>query len=214
VISAACVILIFAFMTRVQSRYWQGEIPLFQRTLKFHPNFGRVRLLLAKAYYFKGDYPGAISEYQKALATMEGYLNKTKGTSAEGVYRFYAKEIHFELAHCYEQLGKFDEAMIQYKEAQQLDPRDVDIDNNLGIDYLYLQKNGEARACFQKVLQSKPNHIMALNNLAFCYLKEKNFQEAEKILNKALAFDPASSLTQKNLTEVLKAKKESKIKRP
>ena len=43
-------------LTVKQNRYWFSEIALFERTLQFEPNFGRVRNLLAKAYYFNKQY--------------------------------------------------------------------------------------------------------------------------------------------------------------
>lgn len=206
VISVIAAVLGLSILTRVQSHYWQGDVALFQRTLYFHPNFGRVRLFLAKAYYQKGDYSQAIEEYKKGLSVMEGYLNKTKGTSAEGVYRLFIKEIYFELAQCYDGLGRFSEAIYTYWQAQEFDPKDVGIYNSLGVDYLQTKEPDEAAICFKKALELKPKDVSLLNNLAFCYLEKRNFEQAQKTLEEALRIDSSSELTKKNLAEILKAK--------
>ncbi|MCX5680681.1 MAG: tetratricopeptide repeat protein [Candidatus Omnitrophica bacterium] len=200
------VVVIFAGAARMQSYYWQGEIPLFMRTLRFEPQFGRVRLLLARAYYLNGDYASAVGEYKKGLAIMEWYLRKAKGTSAEKIYRSFIEEAHFALAQTYEHFGRFDQAISAYQQAQEFDPDNERIYNSLGLAYFQVKKPEEAFRCFQKVLALKPNDIIALNNLAFYYLQKKDFLVAEKTLQQALARDPASELTQRNLEEVLRQK--------
>lgn len=206
--------LILSVLTRVQSHYWRGDVPLFQRTLCFYPNFGRVRLFLAKAYYQRGDYLRAIDEYKKGLSIMEEYLSKTKGAQTEEVYRLFIKEIYFDLAQCYDRLGRFQEAIYTYWQAQEFDPKDARIYNSLGIDYLQIKEPDEAAICFKKALEFKPEDIALLNNLAFCYLQKSNFEEAEKTLQKALFIDPASELTKRNLEAILRAKNSAAPSKP
>jgi len=197
--------VIFFFIAKEQTRYWQGEIPLFRRTLEYHPNFGRVRILLARAYYFEHHYEAAAEEYKKAISIIGDYFTKTKGSSAQGTYRLLLKEAHFELAHCYEAIGRVDQAIDEYRRAEEMDPSDDRIYNNLGINYLYLGNLGEAAVCFEKALALDPKNVMALNNLAFYYLQIGKFERAEDMIRQVLVLDPKSVSAQKNLEEALKA---------
>lgn len=208
------IVLVLSVQAKVQSYFWRGEVPLFLRTLQFEPNFGRVRLLLARAYYQNGDHLRAAEEYKKGLAVMEGYLTKARGTAAEGVYRLFVKEGYVELAECYQGIGRLPEAIHAYWQAQEQDPKDADIYNNLGVGYLKAKELEEAALCFKKALALKPDDIRALNNLAFYYLEKKSFSRAKAILEKALALDPASILTQRNLQEVLATEKKNGMKSP
>lgn len=205
---------VFVLETKKQSRYWQGEIPLFSRTLQFEPNFGRVRLLLGRAYYKNGDQTRAEHEYKRALGIMERYSKKAQGTKAERVYRLFEKEIYLGLAQSYESEGRLKEAIYAYWQAQEKDPGDENIYNALGVGYLKTGQSEEAALCFKNALALKPDNILVLNNLAFYYLEKRNFFEARKILEKALALDPASVLTQRNLQEVLAAEKKNRVKNP
>jgi len=204
--------VVLFFAAKEQTRYWKGEVPLFERTLYFHPSFGRVRILLARAYYFERRYQAAAKEYIKAISIIEDYFQKTKGQKAQGTYRLLLKESYFELAHCYEALGQVVQAIDSYQKAQEMDPTDSRIYNNMGIGYLYLGGLEQAAACFQKAISFDPENAMALNNLAFYYLQTGNLEMAEGVARKVLSLDPGSVSAQKNLEEILKAKKEGKKK--
>lgn len=89
-----------------QNTYWQGEIPLFERVVRFEKNFGRGHLLLAKAYYFHQEYDRAIAEYKIALGIMQSYLIRAKVPEAQKFYLGFIQEIKFDLARCYEDRGR------------------------------------------------------------------------------------------------------------
>jgi len=204
--------IVFFFAARGQTRYWQGEIPLFQRTLHYYPNFGRVRILLARAYYFDHRSEAAITEYQKGIFILEGYLEKTKGLPVQKTYRFFIKEAYFELAHCYEAREQFKKAIFAYRQALKMDSGDDRIYNNLGIDYLSIGNLNQAALCFKNAIAVNPQNVMALNNLAFYYLQNGKLNRAEEILKRVLRLDPESVSAQRNFEEILKAKKQTNDK--
>ena len=146
-----CVLaVILGAATIRQSTCWAGEIPLFERTVRFEKDFGRARILLAKAYYKNGEYAKAIGTYRGALAIMDGYLVKVGPQPAASVYLGFIKEIHFDLAHCFEGLGNFQEAVNWYLRALVIDRNDAIVHNNLGIIYLKLGNKEKAAAHFRE----------------------------------------------------------------
>jgi len=203
------ILLIFSIMTTCQSRYWKGEVPLFERTLKFEKNLGRVRILLARAYYFNHDYEKAMAEYGKALKIMQGYVSKTKGTEAEEFYLNFIKEIHFDLAHCYEGKMDFKRSVVEYQEALKFDPDDSKIYSNIGTSYFHMQDFDNAILYFNKAIRVDSGNMFARNNLALCYLQKDDLPKAIEVLEEISHIDPRFGLAQDNLKKMLEFQKEN-----
>lgn len=152
-VAKGCVFLaavIFLTATVRQNMCWAGEIPLFERTVRFEKDFGRAHMLLAKAYYKNGEYVKAIGTYRRALAIMDGYLAKVGPHPVASVYLGFIKEIHSDLAHCFEGLGDFQETVNWYLRALVIDHNDVVVHNNLGVIYLKLGDQEKAAAHFRE----------------------------------------------------------------
>ncbi|OGX40550.1 MAG: hypothetical protein A3G91_00450 [Omnitrophica WOR_2 bacterium RIFCSPLOWO2_12_FULL_50_9] len=191
--------LIFLMLTVQQNSYWSGEVSLFERTVRFEKNFGRAHILLARAYYFNGEYPKAIDAYQKALAIMQGYVPKAGVEGAKTVYLGFIKGIHFDLANCLEAAGDGEGALNEYIKALRLDPRDAILHNNTGILYLRLNNSKEAIRHFEEAVSLDKNNLTALNNLAACYLETGRRKEAEGLLKEILVRDPRSAFAREHL---------------
>ncbi len=155
-----CVLaVILGAATIRQNTCWAGEIPLFERTVRFEKDFGRAHILLAKAYYKNGEYVKAIETYRRALAIMDSYLVKVGAQPVASVYLGFIKEIHFDLAHCFEGLG---------------DRNDATVHNNLGVSYINLGDKEKAAAHFREAITLAPRSAAARQNLE----KLLRFQEA------------------------------------
>ena len=83
-------------LTWYQNSFWNSEIVLFERMLRFEPNFGRGHLLLAKAYYFNGHPDLAEEHFQKAFKIMAAYAKKASNVTARNFYLRYLEEISSE----------------------------------------------------------------------------------------------------------------------
>lgn len=201
-------ILIFIFipLSVKQNTYWRGEIPLFERTLQFEENFGRVRVLLAKAYYRDGQYEKAIKEFNKALKIMQGYLVKVNNDKVAGVYIRFIKEIHADLAYTYEVVNRFSQAIDEYEAGSQLDPDNPYWYHRLGLNYIRLKNYDKAINQFQKVLSINKNDLFAINSLAICYREKGNLEKAEELLRYIVDQDPRSKSAKQNLDHLLSIK--------
>jgi len=153
------------FLTIKQNKFWKAEIPLFERAVKYQGSLGRLHLLLAKAYYFDGRFTQAIAEYTKALRILDGYAQKTHDATVKRFYLIFLKEIHFDLAHSYENIGDLFGAVDHYKKAITIDGKDVFLYNNLAGVYLKLNKADEAMLSLKKALEIKSDDQMSLQNL-------------------------------------------------
>ncbi|MDD3375028.1 MAG: tetratricopeptide repeat protein [Candidatus Omnitrophica bacterium] len=204
------ILLIFSVLTIHQSRYWRGEIPLFKRTLQFEENLGRVRILLARAYYFDHSYDKAIIEYQRALKIMQEYMMKAAGTKAESFYLNFIKEIHFDLAHCYEGKKDFERSIEEYRQVLAIDPNDFKIYTNIGVSYFHMKDFDNAILYFNKTLEADPANIGVLNNLAFCYMEKNDLLKAKEILEEISRIDSSSELPQDRLKKMMDSQKREK----
>lgn len=161
-----CVLaVILGAATIRQSACWAGEIPLFERTVRFEKDLGRAHILLAKAYYKNGEYVKAIGTYRRALAIMDSYLVKVGAQPVASVYLGFIKEIHSDLAHCFEGLGDYQEAVNGYLRALVIDRDDAAVHNNLGVSYINLGDREKAAAHFREAINLDPRSAAARQNL-------------------------------------------------
>ena len=196
--------LIFTAATIKQNTYWHGEIPLFERVLRFE-RLGRVHILLGRAYYFNRQYEQAIGEYQKALKIMKDYAAKSKDKGASSFYLGFLKGIYFDLAHVFEAKGMLKEAVIAYQNALGIDPGDFVIRNNVAVAYMQLNQMDEAMEQLKSALALNPGDLMSKTNLALCYIERGDHVMAEHLLKEVLALDPRFLPAQKNLNKLLES---------
>jgi len=204
IVMCALVISVWMGLTAYQNTFWRGEVPLFERTLKYQKNFGRARLLLGKAYYYQQQYDRAITEFDRAIAIMNGYLQKSRSAQANRIYREYLKEAYFSQAHCWEQKGDPVRAIDRYRRAIEADPSDSRIYNNLGGLYLKQNDTVAARNLFLQAQSRNPDDLHSKANLAVCYIQMQDFVKARNLLEEVLARDPQFPFARQNLEQLRK----------
>ncbi|MBI3314842.1 MAG: hypothetical protein HYZ86_02715 [Candidatus Omnitrophica bacterium] len=93
----AVVFAAFGVTTIGQNTFWKGEVPLFERMVRFEPRFGRGHILLAKAYDADHRYDLAKRHYMIALDIMQGYAARARDTTARDVYLGFIRDIQMDL---------------------------------------------------------------------------------------------------------------------
>jgi tetratricopeptide (TPR) repeat protein len=104
----------------------------------------------------------------------------------------------------YEQLGRFEEALRVLREAQQADPENPLVQNNLG--YLLLERDWnleEAVSLIEASAKATPDNGNVLDSLGWAFFKVGRVAEAETTLRRAVELNPFSHEVRKHLGEVL-----------
>ncbi|GEM_PF-3850752 len=132
-----------------------GSIPRLEQIVREHPEILRAHTLLAEAYRSGKRYPAAVSEFQYILTKQPSsrdawsrmgtaYMESPQYSGAVEAFarvleldsQFAARQpseqniftvgmVHYALAKAYENAGKFDQAIAQYRLALQADPDDL-----------------------------------------------------------------------------------------
>ncbi len=100
-------------LTWHQNTFWSSEIALFERMLRFEPDFGRGHFLLAKVYYFNGRPQDAQQHFKKAFTIMSAYAKKAVSPIAKNFYLGYLKQILFYWGRNESAMGHLDPAFAQ-----------------------------------------------------------------------------------------------------
>jgi len=200
------IIIYYLGMTIKQNTYWRGEIPLFERTLKFEKDFGRVHFLLAQAYANAGRFEDAVIEDHKALAIMQGYEQKVQNFKIKQFYLIFIRQIHYHLGYCLGVLGDLNGALEHHKAALDLDPDNEIYHFAVGNIYLIKGDMPGAIAHFEKIVEVNGDNLTAMNLLALCYQQIGEDAKAEKFLRIIVEKDSGSLSAKQNLENYLKRK--------
>jgi choline-sulfatase len=98
--------------------------------------------------------------------------------------------VRFDLASCYYREGKFAEAIRDLKLLAAQNPRDLAVENLLGLSWAKMRNAGEARAAFQAVLTQSPSDYVANYNLGMLDEVERRWASAAGHFKQALLTRP------------------------
>jgi tetratricopeptide (TPR) repeat protein len=91
----------------------------------------------------------------------------------------------------YARKGLYEEAAGHFQAAAQLYPQSPTLWNDLGTDYLRLQKPDLAESAFEKALEADKSFAPVLFNLGLLYASQKRFEQAEGVLVQFLGLEPS-----------------------
>jgi protein O-mannosyl-transferase len=106
---------------------------------------------------------------------------------------------HNNLGNALLQMGRLDEAIIQYQKAFEIMPGLAETHYNLAVALSQAGRVDEAIAHFQKALQIKPDYAEAHNNLGNALLRKGSVDEAILHFQKAVEINPAFATAHNNL---------------
>jgi tetratricopeptide (TPR) repeat protein len=157
----------------------------FEKALKINPAYTEAALNLSIVYNELGKYEDARNTFNCAVKTVYK-ARKIKDTYIEGKL---ANE-HALLGEQYYYLGRFKEAITEYKKALRLCPKYPDIITQLGLAY---REDGDieaAAATFIKAQDAGPKYIPAFLHLGITYYMKGFVDMAIREWKRALTIDP------------------------
>ncbi|MCI0698139.1 protein kinase [candidate division KSB1 bacterium] len=119
--------------------------------------------------YYDWDWPGAEREFQRAIALNPSYAL---------AHSYYAL--------CLAWMGRFDEAIIEAKQAQELDPLSLLANAFAGYVFYMARQYDQAIQECQKALEMDPNSVAALGFIAAAYFQKAMYEEAIAAFQKVI----------------------------
>lgn len=97
----------------------------------------------------------------------------------------------------------FEDAVIEYERALEIDEYDPFIMNKLGLAYLQLQELDEAEDSYRDVLRVNPHYVPALNNLGSVEQARNRYDRAMRYYSDALEIQPDYGVVLQNVGALL-----------
>jgi len=135
--------------TRVQVRYWQNSLTLFERAIAVTKDNYKMHSELAGLLKDQNRFSEAISHYRRAVEIMPSDA-----------------EAHYQLGDLLRLEEDIEGAIEHYLCAVRIKPDYADAHNNLGYALMSQGKLDEAIAHFRQALQARPEWPLSLNGLA------------------------------------------------
>jgi TolB-like protein/Flp pilus assembly protein TadD len=134
-----------------------------------HASLGHVKMM------HDWDWPGAESEFKRALELNPNYA------TAHHWYALYLRA-----------MGRFDESLLELKQAQKLDPLSLIINAVVGAHFYYARQYDRAIEQCRETLELDPNFHVAYGIIGEAYTQQGMYKEAIAELQKAisLSFGP------------------------
>ena len=199
-VSAACVIIIFLFVTRIQLGYWCDTYTLFNRAIAVTKNNTFAYNVVADELASKGDDKSAEKYFLAALAIKPDDLYSLKGLG--------------QLAYL---KGDYNNALHYYQRALKISPADAEILNRTGKTYYNLgllsSKQGkfhEALDNYKMAISMNPQDGNAYKSLADLLFSQGDMIQALKNYSEALRITPDDATTHYNIGVILYRQKKIK----
>lgn len=103
--------------------------------------------------------------------------------------------LQFFIGLAYRHLSNFAESIKYFKKALVINPKQVDILNEIGLCYIPLGKTDEAIKHFNKALSIKKDHPEILCNIGIAYLEAGRVRLASEFINKSFKINPNDEIT-------------------
>jgi len=144
-----------------------------RRMLEIGTDTPEFRLIMGKAYIFRGEFHEAVAELEKAVASNPDLAF-----------------VHMNLGIAHMRLGENEIAEAEFKKEIAAEPDLADSYEQLGQLYLQEQRNAEAEKMFQAALQRNPKLARIYVGLAKLQFEEQKNAEALKSIDAALRAEP------------------------
>jgi tetratricopeptide (TPR) repeat protein len=224
--SAGLLFAVLLICTRVQVKYWQNNLTLYEHVLAVTENNSIIHNSYGCALFEEGQLDEAVIHLKKArqispkFSLARSNLGKVflkQGKVDEAIACFNEvlrarkdlpevrkdlPEVHYYLGLAKVKQERHDDAITHFSEALQLNPAHINARLYLGYSLLKLGRIQPSVEHYYKILQLKPDHLQALNALAWVSATSNDVKIQESI-NAVEFAERACELTDYKNFEVL-----------
>lgn len=136
-------------------------------------------------------------KYQQAIKYYEDFLKKNPNNF----------QAHLLRGNAYLELMEFNKALEALKQAEIVEPNDINLKMNLAITYQNLKNFDEAICLIENIISQQPNNSDAFNNLGNIFKLQHRFNDAINAYEKALQIDRNNQIYRFNYCDALKLSK-------
>ncbi len=112
-------------------------------------------------------------------------------------------EAYNNLGKIYDSHGKYNDAIILYHKALEIDPKNFEVYYNIGRSYYVQEKYDESFTAFKNAVAIKPDYAEAYNSMGYLHQDQGNLDEAITFIEKALQIKPDFAMAHDSLSQVL-----------
>jgi TolB-like protein/Tfp pilus assembly protein PilF len=127
--------------------------------------------------HYSYDWAGAARELERALQVNPNYA-----------------VAHLWRSTCHAVLGQFDDALVEARRGEELDPFAVVAMNEVAKNYYYARKYDDAIGQFERSLRIEPGSAYLRKGLAETYAQESMYREAAREIERALSISRRGAL--------------------
>lgn len=177
---------------------------IYDQLVRFNPFILDTYSAWAKEEVNSGDYSGALTLYNKALATLPAADNSKLNDEHRQELNQAAVDVYKGMAYCYKKLGQDQDERTAYEEILKLDPYRPDIYDLLAQSYY---RSGDID---QAIWYNRRGLMLDIKNyhwslaLSLLYRDKKDLVEAKKYLDQALKLAPDNAELKKYYQELNK----------
>ncbi|MBF0449973.1 MAG: YcaO-like family protein [Candidatus Magnetomorum sp.] len=189
--------------TRFRERSANASVGMFTARMITSTHLPEVALKKLTAFekelpdkYYIPFYQGMslmdMSSYDDALNFFSVALHREpEGEDLSGIYLY--------MGMCEKNSGRYQQAIENLKQADDIDSYRTDVLNLLGVCYYHCKRYQEAINCFERVIAIDPGSAMDYANLGVNYRASGDNDKAKQCLEKALSLDPGISFAWEHL---------------
>ena len=168
----------------------EEAVRALRRSLELNPRYTEASLNLSVVYNEMGEYEKAQEAY--ALAKLSS--GHDESTYLDPYVKGRLANMHADIGNIYKDLGRYDEAMSEYKRALGLRPDFVDIKMNLAVVYRDLKDYARAINILKEAIDLKENFLDGRVQLGLTYYTMDEHLKAKEEWQAVLTKDPSHKL--------------------
>lgn len=161
---------------------YEEAIAAYEKAIGFDPSLGWAYCNLGLTYLAMSRYAEAILLLQKSIELLKEDIDRAVAWNG--------------LGNLYRRLNDYDNAMVAWQKADELDPqnagareagesvysepnsRTVGMWSKLGDQFMKAGSYAEAANCYRKAVEVEPHNGLALSNLGLCLSHQSKYEEA------------------------------------